>query len=69
MALERVEKVDSIEIRPLLQQVGIRKTVTTIEDGQKVSVNSFTEYFSQDADISGEDTLVQSIANYYWSTL
>lgn len=69
MALERNEKVDAIEIRPLLNQVGVRKTVTTVQDGEEVSVNAFTVYFSQEDDISGEDPLVQSVANHYWSTL
>lgn len=69
MALERTEVVDAIEVRPLLQQVGLRKTVTTTEDGETVSVNSYTLYFSQGDDISGEDALFQNIANHYWSTL
>jgi len=69
MAVERTEVVDAIEVRPLLKQVGVRKTVTTTEDGETVSVNSYTQYFSQDDDVSGEDSLFQSISNHYWSTL
>lgn len=69
MAVERTEVVDAIEVRPLLKQVGIRKTVTTLVDGEEVAVSSYTEYFSQGDDISGEDALFQSISNHYWSTL
>jgi len=69
MAVERTEVVDAIEVRPLLKQVGVRKTVTTVADGETVAVNSYTQYFSQGDDISGEDALFQSISNHYWSTL
>jgi plasmid rolling circle replication initiator protein Rep len=69
MALERTEVVDAIEIRPLLKQVGVTKTVTTVQDGEEVSKNAYSIYFSQEDDISGEDTLVQTIANHYWGTL
>ncbi len=69
MAVERTEVVDAIEVRPLLQQVGVRKTIKNIVDGEEVSSNSMTLYFSQGDDISGEDSLVQNMANHYWSTL
>lgn len=69
MAVERTEAVDAIEVRPLLKQVGVRKIVTTVVDGETVATNSYTLYFSQGDDISGEDALFQSIANHYWSTL
>lgn len=69
MALERTEVVDAIEVRPLLKQVGVRKTVTTVVDGETVSVNSYETHFSQGDDISAEDALFQNIANHYWSTL
>jgi|TARA_B100000035_G_scaffold16851_1_gene13578 hypothetical protein len=69
MAVERTEVVDAIEVRPLLKQVGVRKTVTTAVDGEEVAVNSYTLYFSQGDDISAEDDLFQNIANHYWSTL
>jgi len=69
MAVERTEVVDAIEVRPLLKQVGVRKTVTTSVDGEDVAVNSYTLYFSQGDDISAEDALFQNIANHYWSTL
>ena len=69
MAVERTEVVDGIEVRPLLKQVGVRKTVTTAVDGETVSVNSLTEYYSQGDDISEQDPMFQNIANHYWSTL
>lgn len=69
MALERVEVVDAIEIRPQLQQVGVVKIIKNIVDGEEVSSNRISRYFSQGDDISGEDALVQNIANHYWSTL
>ena len=48
---------------------GVRKTVTTVVDGETVSVNSYEIHFSQGDDISAEDALFQNIANHYWSTL
>ena len=69
MAVERTEVVDAIEVRPLLKQVGVRKIIKNIVDGEEVSSNSMTLYFSQGDDISGEDSLVQNMANHYWSTL
>jgi len=69
MAVERTETIDAIVVRPLLQQVGVRKIIKNIADGEEVSSNSMTLYFSQGDDISGEDSLVQNIANHYWSTL
>jgi len=69
MAVERTEVVDAIEVRPLLKQVGVKKIIKNIVDGEEVSSNSMTLYFSQGDDISGEDSLVQNIANHYWSTL
>lgn len=69
MALERIEVVDAIEIRPQLQQVGVVKIIKNVVDGEEVSTNRISKYFSQSDDISGEDALVQSIANHYWSTL
>ncbi len=69
MSVERIIDVDAIEVRPLLKQVGVRKTVTTAVDGETVSVNSLTEYYSQGDDISEQDPLFQNIANHYWSTL
>jgi hypothetical protein len=69
MALERTEVVDAIEIRPLLKQVGVRKTIKNIVDGEQVSSNTMSLYFSQGDDISGEDSLFQNMANHYWSTL
>ena len=69
MAVERIIDVDGIEVRPLLKQVGVRKMVTTKEDGKTVSANFLTEYYSQGDDISEQDPLFQNIANHYWSTL
>jgi hypothetical protein len=69
MALERTEVVDAIEIRPLLKQVGVRKIIKNIVDGEEVSSNTMSLYFSQGDDISGENSLFQNMANHYWSTL
>lgn len=69
MAVERVEEIDSIIIRPLAKVVGITKTVTTKDNGVEVAQNSYNMYYSQEDDISGEPAQFQEIANYYWSTL
>ena len=34
MAVERTEVVDAIEVRPLLKQVGVRKIIKNIVDGE-----------------------------------
>ncbi len=69
MAIERIEDIDSIIIRPLGKVVGITKTVTTKDNGVEVSQNSYNTYYSQEDDISTESTQFQDIANYFWSTL
>ena len=69
MSLERVEVLDAIEIRPELKQVGLRKVIKNEVDGELISSNIITSYFSQGDDISGEDPLFQNMANHYWSTL
>ena len=69
MSLERTKVVDSIIVRPQLQQVGVKTVVTTTQDGEVVSRNYLEAYYSQGDDISQEDTLVQTVINNYWSTL
>lgn len=69
MSLERTKVVDSIIVRPQLQQVGVKTVVTTTQDGEVVSRNYLEVYYSQGDDISQEDTLVQTVINNYWSTL
>ena len=67
MALERIEQVDAIEVRPLTGNVGVRKVVRTMEDGVELSTNFMTTYFSNGDDLSNEDPLVQLIAETYWN--
>lgn len=69
MALERVEVLDSIDIRPTLKQVGYTKLIHNVVDGETVSTNRITHYFHKGDDISGEDPVFQDMANHYWSTL
>ncbi|MFZ9728282.1 MAG: hypothetical protein ACO3CD_04650 [Candidatus Nanopelagicaceae bacterium] len=67
MALERIEQVDAIEVRPLTGNVGVRKVIRTMEDGVELSTNFMTTYFSNGDDLSNEDPLVQLIAETYWN--
>ena len=69
MALERVEVLSGIDIRPTLKQVGVIKLINNVVDGETVSTNRMTHYYRQGEDISGEDPVFQDMANYYWSTL
>lgn len=69
MAVTREITVDSIEVRPLMKQVGVTKCVKTYEDEELVATDFLTQFFVQGDDMSSEDDLVQSIASHYWSTL
>lgn len=68
MSVERIEQIDAIEIRPLTGNVGVRKVIRNVENGEEVSRNYLTTHFTEGDDLSAEDSMVQSIANLYWST-
>jgi len=69
MTVTREIIVDSIEIRPLMKQIGVTKCVKTYEDEELVATDFLTQFFVEGDDLSSEDALVQSISSHYWSTL
>ncbi len=69
MAVRREIILDSIEVRPVMKQIGVTKVVNTYQDDQLVDSGRIVNYYSQGDDLSSEDDLVQNIANNYWSTL
>jgi len=69
MAVRREIILDSIEVRPVMKQIGVTKVVNTYQDDQLVDSGRIVNYYSQGDDLSSEDSLVQNIANNYWSTL
>jgi hypothetical protein len=69
MATQRIKKLDGIEIRPQLSQIFVRYRIDTEVDGEVVLSSNATKFINKEDDLSDEDPLLQSIANYYWSTL
>lgn len=69
MAVRREIILDSIEVRPVMKQIGVTKVVNTYQDDQLVDSGRIVNYYSHGDDLSSEDDLVQNIANNYWSTL
>lgn len=67
MAVTREEYVDSIEIRPKMNQIGVKTAVVTSEDGVEVRTDFLTAYYSSTDDISSLDSQTVSIMNHYWS--
>mgnify|MGYP003654391735 CR=1 FL=1 len=67
MSLEKVIKIDQIEIVGDFKAVQVRRATIITDDGVELS-RSFHRYvFQSDADISGEDDEVQAICNAVWT--
>ena len=67
MSLEKVIKIDQIEIVGDFKAVQVRRATIITDDGVELS-RSFHRYvFQSDADISGEDAEVQAVCNAVWT--
>lgn len=67
MAITREEYVDSIDIRPKMNQIGVKTAIVTSEDDVEIRTDFITTYYSRHDDVSSLDEKVVSIMNYYWS--
>jgi hypothetical protein len=67
MSLEKVIKIDQIEIVGDYKAVQVRRAAVIKDNGVELS-RSFNRYvFQCDADISGEDAEVQAVCNAVWT--
>ena len=63
MSLEKIIKIDKIEIVGDYKAINIRQATVITDDGKEIS-RSFHRYvLNCDADISGEDAEVQAVCN------
>ena len=67
MSLEKIIKIDKIEVVGDYKAINIRQATVITDDGKEIS-RSFHRYvLNCDADISGEDAEVQAVCNAVWT--
>ena len=67
MSLEKIVKIDQIEIVGDFKIVQVRKATIITDNGEELSRSFDRCSFSCDADISGEDAEVQAVCNAVWT--
>lgn len=67
MSLEKVIKIDQIEIVGDFKAVQVRTATVVTDDGKEISRSFHRHVLSCDADISGEDAEVQAVCNAVWT--
>lgn len=67
MSLEKIIKIDQIEIVGDYKAVQVRKATVVTDDGVELSRSFHRHTLSCDADISGEDAEVQAVCNAVWT--
>ena len=67
MSLEKVIKIDQIEIVGDYKAVQVRTATVVTDDGVELSRSFHRHSLNCDADISGEDAEVQSVCNAVWT--
>ena len=67
MSLEKVIKIDQIEIVGDYKAIQVRTATVVTDDGVELSRSFHRHVLSCDADISGEDDEVQAICNAVWT--
>ena len=67
MSLEKIIKIDQIEIVGDYKAIQVRKATVVTDDGVELSRSFHRHTLSCDADISGEDAEVQAICNAVWT--
>jgi len=67
MSLEKVIKIDQIEIVGDYKSIQVRTATVITDDGVELSRSFHRHTLSCDADISGEDAEVQAICNAVWT--
>ena len=67
MSLEKIKKIDKIEIVGEYKSIQVREATIIEEDGVELS-KSFHRYsLSPDADMTGQPADVVGISNIYWT--
>ena len=67
MSLEKVIKIDQIEIVGDYKSIQVRQAILITDDGVELSRSFHRHSLSCDADISGEDAEVQAVCNAVWT--
>ena len=67
MSLEKIIKIDQIEIVGDYKTIQVRTATVVTDDGKELSRSFHRHTLSCDADISGEDAEVQSVCNAVWT--
>ena len=67
MALEKVIKIDQIEIVGDYKAIQVRTATVVTDDGVELSRSFHRHTLSCDADINGEDAEVQAVCNAVWT--
>jgi len=67
MSLEKIVKIDQIEIVGDYKVVQVRTATVVTDDGKELSRSFHRHVLSCDSDISGEDAEVQAVCNAVWT--
>ncbi len=67
MSLEKIIKIDQIEIVGDYKAVQVRTATVITDDGKELSRSFHRHVVHCDADISGEDAEVQAVCNAVWT--
>ena len=67
MSLEKIIKIDQIEIVGDYKSIQVRQATVVTDDGVELSRSFHRHVLSCDADISGEDAEVQAVCNAVWT--
>lgn len=67
MNLEKIIKIDQIEIVGDYKAIQVRTATVVTDDGTELSRSFHRHTLSCDADITGEDAEVQAICNAVWT--
>ncbi len=67
MSLEKIVKIDQIEIVGDYKSIQVRTATVVTDDGVELSRSFHRHVLSCDADISGEDAEVKAVCNAVWT--
>ena len=67
MSLEKIIKIDQIEIVGDYKAIQVRTATVVTDDGVELSRSFHRHTLSCNADISGEDAEVQAVCNAVWT--
>ena len=65
--LEKIVKVDQIEIVGDFKAIQVRTATVVTDDGVELSRSFHRHVLNCDADVSGEDAEVQAVCNAVWT--